>query len=281
MKYGWSEVLSSKESPGVPLGSTLAQAVRRFQKANRLPVSGELDSPTLAAMNRPRCGIPDTRLPPQAALPTPPALPTPLGLRPRVRQKRFLQMLLPKPGGQHEGTLDTGPRRAFSRKTLTWRLVGDAYSSQLSVEEQRYIFRLAFRMWSEVTPLNFREDLTAPGTMVDIKLGFGRGKRYKGGISSYLFCRQSLILPPKPHAQYQAHGNLGQSQLDCFVTQTGVIPSPACWASSEMTPKRVEPTLGRFSSLLSCWGSLAWSTSKPITHPHSPGHMEQQRAQPT
>ncbi|CAO2583656.1 Matrix metalloproteinase-21 [Lemmus lemmus] len=85
-------------------------------------------------------------------------------------------MLLPKPGGQHEGTLDTGPRRAFSRKTLTWRLVGDAYSSQLSVEEQRYIFRLAFRMWSEVTPLNFREDLTAPGTMVDIKLGFGRGR---------------------------------------------------------------------------------------------------------
>ncbi|KAH0519630.1 Matrix metalloproteinase-21 [Microtus ochrogaster] len=199
LKYGWSEVISSKESPGVPLGSTLAQAVRRFQKANRLPASGELDSPTLAAMNRPRCGIPDTRLPPQAALPTPPALPTPLGLRPRARQKRFLQMLLPKPGGQHEGTLDTGPRRAFSRKTLTWRLVGDAYSSQLSVEEQRYIFRLAFRMWSEVTPLNFREDLTAPGTMVDIKLGFGRGKGYKGGISSYLFCRQSLILPPKPH----------------------------------------------------------------------------------
>ncbi|KAL1789249.1 matrix metalloproteinase-21 [Sigmodon hispidus] len=176
LKYGWSEVPNPKESAGLPVGSTLAQAIRRFQKANRLPASGELDPPTLAAMNRPRCGIPDSRLPPQAALPTPSALPRPVGLRPRVRQKRFLQMLLPKPGGQHEGTSDTGPSRAFSKKMLSWRLVGDAYSSQLSVEEQRYIFRLAFRMWSEVTPLDFREDLTAPGTMVDIKLGFGRGR---------------------------------------------------------------------------------------------------------
>lgn len=158
------------------MGFTLAQAVRRFQKANRLPTSGELDSPTLAVMNKPRCGVPDKQLPSQAALPTPPALSIPLGLQPRVRQKRFLQMLLSKPGGQEEDASDTGASRAFSKKTLTWRLVGDAYSSQLSGDEQRYIFRLAFRMWSEVTPLNFREDLTAPDTMVDIKLGFGRGK---------------------------------------------------------------------------------------------------------
>nr|AAI11523.1 Mmp21 protein [Mus musculus] len=127
-------------------------------------------------MNKPRCGVPDTRLPPRAALPTPPALLTSLGLRPRARQKRFLQMLFPKPDGQQEDASDTGASRAFSKKTLTWRLVGDAYSSQLSGDEQRYIFRLAFRMWSEVTPLDFREDRTAPGTMVDIKLGFGRGR---------------------------------------------------------------------------------------------------------
>nr|XP_004659252.2 matrix metalloproteinase-21 [Jaculus jaculus] len=180
-RYGWSEVPAAwGPSPKGPaeasVGSTLVQAVRRFQRANRLPASGELDAPTLVAMNRPRCGVPDTRLPPPAILTTPPAPLAPLGPRPRVRSKRFLQMLLPRPGRQQEDTWDSKAIRAFSKKTLSWRLVGEAYSSQLSVDEQRYIFRLAFRMWSEVTPLNFREDLTSPGATVDIKLGFGRGR---------------------------------------------------------------------------------------------------------
>ncbi|XP_008579190.1 PREDICTED: matrix metalloproteinase-21 [Galeopterus variegatus] len=69
-----------------------------------------------------------------------------------------------------------GAARAFSKKTLSWRLAREAPSGQLSLHEQRAIFTLAFRMWSEVTPLHFREDLTAPGATVDIKLGFGRGR---------------------------------------------------------------------------------------------------------
>uniref|UniRef100_A0A8D2AK59 Matrix metalloproteinase-21 n=1 Tax=Sciurus vulgaris TaxID=55149 RepID=A0A8D2AK59_SCIVU len=160
-RYGWSERPSvwgpsPNEPAEAPAGTTLAEAVRRFQRVNALPASGKLDAATLAAMNRPRCGVPDTQLP---------ALLTSLGPQPRARPKRFLQMLLPRPGGQ-----------AFSKKTLTWSLVGEAYSSQLSVDEQRHIFRLAFRMWSEVTPLDFQEDLTAAGATVDIKLGFGRGR---------------------------------------------------------------------------------------------------------
>ena len=37
-----------------------AQALRRFQEFNHLPVTGELDEPTLALMSKPRCGFPDT-----------------------------------------------------------------------------------------------------------------------------------------------------------------------------------------------------------------------------
>ncbi|XP_008056171.1 matrix metalloproteinase-21 [Carlito syrichta] len=175
-RYGWSGAQAAwgpslGGPPEATPGAALAEAVRRFQQANRLPASGELDAATLAAMNRPRCGVPDTRLPPPAAQ-TPP----PPGLLHRARPKRFLQMLLPGPGRQPEGSLDGGATRAFSKRVLTWRLVGEAFSSQLSVAEQRYIFRLAFRMWSEVTPLDFQEDLTAPGAVVDIKLGFGRGR---------------------------------------------------------------------------------------------------------
>ncbi|XP_004579802.2 matrix metalloproteinase-21 [Ochotona princeps] len=185
-RYGWSVpsawAPSPKQLPEAPVGTALAEAVRRFQHVNALPASGELDAATLAAMNRPRCGVPDTRQPPPAApstlTPTPAPLgsPTPQSLQPKARSKRFLQMLLPGPGRQREDSPAGGAARIFSKKTLSWRLLGEAYSSQLSVDEQRSVFRLAFRMWSEVTPLDFREDLTSPGATVDIKLGFGRGR---------------------------------------------------------------------------------------------------------
>lgn len=64
---------------------------------------------------------------------------------------------------------------AFSKRLLKWRLIGEGYSSQLTVEDQRYIFRLAFRMWSEVSPLEFVEDMRSPLEEVDIRLGFGTG----------------------------------------------------------------------------------------------------------
>uniref|UniRef100_A0A2K5TUJ3 Matrix metalloproteinase-21 n=1 Tax=Macaca fascicularis TaxID=9541 RepID=A0A2K5TUJ3_MACFA len=149
-RYGWSGLRATPE------GAALAAAVRRFQRANALPASGELDAATLAAMNRP-LRVPDTRLPPPSPRLRPPARPPRARSRPR-------------------GSPDGGAARAFSKRTLSWRLLGEALSSQLSAAEQRRIVALAFRMWSEVTPLDFREDLAAPGAAVDIKLGFGRGR---------------------------------------------------------------------------------------------------------
>lgn len=64
---------------------------------------------------------------------------------------------------------------AFSKSLLRWRLIGEGYSSQLSIQDQRYIFRLAFRMWSEVSPLDFLEDTQSSLEDVDIRLGFGTG----------------------------------------------------------------------------------------------------------
>lgn len=89
------------------------------------------------------------------------------------RRKRHLAALIaknrPRRGVSKHGYM------AFSKRLLKWRLIGEGYSSQLSVEEQRYIFRLAFRMWSEVSPLEFVEDTRSPLEDVDIRLGFGTG----------------------------------------------------------------------------------------------------------
>lgn len=89
------------------------------------------------------------------------------------RRKRHLAGLMSKTRPQR-GLSEHG-YMAFSKKLLKWRLIGEGYSSQLAVEEQRYIFRLAFRMWSEVSPLEFVEDTRSPLEDVEIRLGFGTG----------------------------------------------------------------------------------------------------------
>lgn len=90
------------------------------------------------------------------------------------RRKRHLAFLVSE-RRQRRDLRESG-FMAFSKTVLKWRLIGEGYSSQLTVEEQRYIFRLAFRMWSEVSPLEFVEDVWSPLEDVDIKLGFGTGR---------------------------------------------------------------------------------------------------------
>ncbi|XP_029313081.1 LOW QUALITY PROTEIN: matrix metallopeptidase-21 [Cottoperca gobio] len=90
------------------------------------------------------------------------------------RRKRHLATLVSK--SRHKRDLSESGYMAFSKRVLKWRLIGEGYSSQLSIEEQRYIFRLAFRMWSEVSPLEFVEDTRSPLEDVDIRLGFGTGR---------------------------------------------------------------------------------------------------------
>lgn len=98
------------------------------------------------------------------------------------RRKRHLARLISK-DRRRRGASEHG-YTAFSKRLLRWRLIGEGYSSQLTVEEQSYIFRLAFRMWSEVSPLEFVEDTRSPLEDVDIRLGFGTGTplRSHGGF---------------------------------------------------------------------------------------------------
>lgn len=91
------------------------------------------------------------------------------------RKKRHLAFLVSE--RRQKRDLRESGFMAFSKTVLKWRLIGEGYSSQLTVEEQRYIFRLAFRMWSEVSPLEFVEDVWSPLEDIDIKLGFGTGRQ--------------------------------------------------------------------------------------------------------
>uniref|UniRef100_A0A665WML1 Matrix metallopeptidase 21 n=1 Tax=Echeneis naucrates TaxID=173247 RepID=A0A665WML1_ECHNA len=153
-------------------------ALKEFQKVSGLPVTGVLDEATKVAMNKPRCGVPDK----ETGLLTSVTdsnnaenntISTSFGVR-NSSEKNTLSF------NDTESLLTVQRRKrhlaALLSKKLKWRLIGEGYSSQLTIEEQRYILKLAFRMWSEVSPLEFVEDTRSPLEDVDIKLGFGTGR---------------------------------------------------------------------------------------------------------
>ncbi|XP_043911496.1 matrix metalloproteinase-21 [Protopterus annectens] len=179
--------LESNSRGNVNDKSSYVMALKEFQRANGLRITGELDEATKAAMNRPRCGVPDkiakkenlTETQQQTSyneMPIVSNITTLNNSEAVIRKKRFWELLMP-PARQKRSLIVLGEMRGmtFSKRTLKWRLIGEGYSSQLPTEEQRYIFKLAFRMWSEVIPLDFEEDVSSPEYMVDIKLGFGTG----------------------------------------------------------------------------------------------------------
>ncbi|KAM4702817.1 matrix metalloproteinase-21 [Rhinophrynus dorsalis] len=213
-KYGWTEpviwdatnttddeppkdinlvkegIISSKQRDPEPTKSPLfIDALKKFQKLNNLPDTGRLDDATIAAMNKPRCGVPDNQIMnPNSEKNTVQGSPSnktrpaqnitdQSADQPKIRKKRFLDMLMSSSKYKKEMEAQQGAGgKAFSKKLLKWRMIGEGYSNQLSINEQRYVFRMAFRMWSEVMPLDFEEDNTSPLSQIDIKLGFGRGR---------------------------------------------------------------------------------------------------------
>ncbi|XP_050396044.1 matrix metallopeptidase-21 [Patella vulgata] len=63
----------------------------------------------------------------------------------------------------------------WKKQEIRWRLLETGYSTHIPVEDQRATIDLAFRMWSEVTPLKFMEDIEGDIRDVDIEVAFGRG----------------------------------------------------------------------------------------------------------
>ncbi|GCB71578.1 matrix metallopeptidase-21 [Scyliorhinus torazame] len=185
-----------RQPQAVPTRSVVyIEALKQFQKANGIPVTGELDTATKGAMNKPRCGVPDKVLSEGTLMYNGTSDianqtsdfhrttadnngGTNVTVSSNSRKKRFLQLLF-TPRGQVSANPDLVnklPKMAFFKPKLTWRLMGEGYSNQLSIEDQKHVLRMAFRMWSEVIPLEFEENIQSPASMVDIKLGFGTGR---------------------------------------------------------------------------------------------------------
>ncbi|CAH2276289.1 matrix metallo ase-21-like isoform X1 [Pelobates cultripes] len=180
-----SERHSLNTTKKVELNPLFSESLKKFQEANGLNATGILDSATKIAMNKPRCGVPDHKTPSKRGKNGTLSLiaeekDSQHNNSQMERTQRQKRSLLSKIVEHHrrkrdsQGTLGNSNSLSFSKNTLKWRLMGEGYSMQLTIEQQRQILKKAFRMWSEVIPLQFVEDLN--GDDVDIRVGFGTGQ---------------------------------------------------------------------------------------------------------
>lgn len=120
----------------------LGEALRLMQRFYHLPDSGELDAPTLAAMQRPRCGAPDfARETPNSP----------------VAEFRLGSTRLPR-----------------WHRSLTYNFSNQ--SNDLDVQVQRNVVRAAMNKWADVTALTFREDSGRP----EVRVGWYGGDHGDG-----------------------------------------------------------------------------------------------------
>lgn len=94
---------------------------------------------------------------------------------------------------------------AYPKKVITWRLVDEWRSTRglMTANEIWFTIKLAFRMWSEIIPRNFKEDNTSPITYVDILIGFGKKlhNRCRVPFRDGLITREYAHAWPLPHAE--------------------------------------------------------------------------------
>ncbi|NXU12826.1 MMP28 protein, partial [Pardalotus punctatus] len=151
-KYGYfSEPGAGTHSP-----AEFTEALRDFQRVTHLPLSGELDAPTLHQMALPRCGTDDGESRAAGASRT----------SPTRRRRRTAQR------GEHPCPVAGG---RWYKRHLTYRVVN--WPSYLPQHEVRLAVRAAFELWSNVSSLVFWETQDGPA---DIRLTFFHGDHNDG-----------------------------------------------------------------------------------------------------
>ncbi|XP_076022355.1 matrix metalloproteinase-19-like [Genypterus blacodes] len=128
-RYGYLHIpLDTKDQNHPP--EQIQEALRIFQRTTDLPVSGKLDTATLAMMQRPRCGLEEP-----------------------VNNKSLRYRVM----------------GYWRRKVLSYRIY--KYTPDLGLAKTRLAIQNAFKYWSDVSPLRFKE---VHQGRADIKISFHR-----------------------------------------------------------------------------------------------------------
>lgn len=174
---------ASRQMSTMQSAQILSKAISDMQQFYGLKVTGEMDAATVAAMRRPRCGLPDRKAD---------------EMDDGARKKRYAL---------------TGQQ--WSKDHITYSIVNQHIPSSLGEKRTFDAIRKAFDMWRRVTPLTF-EELPAVNSVLnsgnhtdlaDILLLFASG--FHGDMS--LFDGEGGSLA---HAYYPGPGMGGDTHFD-------------------------------------------------------------------
>ncbi|XP_028264244.1 matrix metalloproteinase-15-like [Parambassis ranga] len=177
-KFGYLSQ-ASRQMSTMQSAQILSKAISDMQRFYGLEVTGEMDPATVAAMRRPRCGLPDRK---------------PEELVDGARKKRY--------------TL-TGQQ--WDKDHITYSIMNQHIPSSLGEEHTYDAIRKAFDVWRQVTPLTFEElpaeNNSSQAQLADILLLFASG--FHGDMS--LFDGEGGSLA---HAYYPGPGIGGDTHFD-------------------------------------------------------------------
>ncbi|XP_069134719.1 matrix metalloproteinase-19-like [Argopecten irradians] len=148
-KFGYlEEITDPARGSGNHDGASRSEAIRDFQTFNGLQVTGEINEETLLKMRQPRCGVADNIVP-------------------------------SKPENLMGPQEYNAPGVRWGKKSVTWNVINP--SSQLPEGIQKNALRNAFKYWSDVTPLQFRES----NGKSDIEIKFTSGNHGDGRANAF------------------------------------------------------------------------------------------------
>ncbi|XP_072241477.1 matrix metalloproteinase-15 [Leuresthes tenuis] len=172
---------ASRQMSTMQSAQILSKAISDMQRVYGLEVTGEMNPATIAAMRRPRCGLPDRN---------------PAAMFRASRKKRYAL---------------TG--KQWDKDHITYSIMNQRMPSSLGEERTHDAIRRAFEMWRRVTPLTFKElpaESNVNGSQAelsDILMLFASG--FHGDMS--LFDGEGGSLA---HAYYPGPGIGGDTHFD-------------------------------------------------------------------
>ncbi|XP_030634089.1 matrix metalloproteinase-19 [Chanos chanos] len=128
-QFGYLDNQVDPEEQGPLNDDAVEEALRVFQRVSGLPISGKIDNATLTKMRQPRCGLQDTFN------------------QKFMKYRRF--------GG------------TWRKSSLTYRIYN--YTPDLGKAGTQRAIRSAFKYWSDITPLRFKE---VSNGYADIRISF-------------------------------------------------------------------------------------------------------------